>query len=167
MYTVNFILDKVSNSKWGSQSSKHYKLLNGASTIKNTPTWAIWFISFLIGSNPNNFFNTSNRQFWKERLIWNIKKIIFYFDTKSRIPPIVAPDSLYVMLVDINATYQITRNTFLKVQQRNQTMISPSWKGHTSSSAMWMLHPTIYLHNWGIMHRWHKDTATLAATTTL
>ena len=90
MYTVNFILDKVSNSKWGSQSSKHYKLLNGASTIKNTPNWAIWIISFLIGSNPNYFFNTSNKQFWKERLIWNIKKLIFDFDTKSRIPPIVA-----------------------------------------------------------------------------
>ena len=127
---------KYPTQNGGSQSSKHYKLLNGASTIKNTPNWAIWIIAFLIGSNPNNFFNTSDKQFWKERLIWNIKKLIFDFDTKSRIPPIVAPDSLYVMLVDINATYQITQNTFLKVQQRNQTMISPSRKGHTSSSAM-------------------------------
>lgn len=140
--------------------------MNGASTIKNTPNWAIWIISFLIASNPNNFLNTSNKQFWKERLISNIRKLIFDFYTKSRIPPIVAPDSLYVMLVDINAKYKITQNTFLKVQQRNQTMVSPSRKGHTSS-AMWMLHPTIYLHNWGIMHRWHKDIATLAATTTL
>lgn len=139
--------------------------MNGASTIKNTPNWAIWIISFLIASNPNNFLNTSNKQFWKERLISNIRKLIFDFYTKSRIPPIVAPDSLYVMLVDINAKYKITQNTFLKVQQRNQTMVSPSRKGHTSS-AMWMLHPTIYLHNWGIMHRWHKDIATLAATTT-